>query len=172
MIEIERKFLVHNTGWGDSISCCRIEQGYLFINDDRNLRIRCIGADYTLTLKVNGDGLARYEFETDIDAEQGREMLGRLCVGHPIQKTRHVVEHTDKIWEIDVFEGANFGLIVAEIELTAEDEDFEFPAWIGAEVTDDMRYFNAALTSFPFSDWGVSYADLLSCASQNITSST
>jgi len=134
MIEIERKFLVRNMGWRDTISSCRIEQGYLFINDDRNLRIRCIGAVYTLTLKVNGDGLARYEFETDIDAEHG--------------------------------------LIVAEIELIAEDEAFKFPAWIGPEVTDDTRYFNAALTSFPFSEWGVSYADLLSSASQNITSST
>ena len=172
MIEIERKFLVRNMGWRDTISSCRIEQGYLFINDDRNLRIRCIGAVYTLTLKVNGDGLARYEFETDIDAEQGQEMLRRQCVGRPIKKTRHVVEHADKIWEIDVFEGANFGLIVAEIELIAEDEAFKFPAWIGPEVTDDTRYFNAALTSFPFSEWGVSYADLLSSASQNITSST
>lgn len=161
MIEIERKFLVRATDWPTPTASRRIEQGYLFITDERNMRIRRSGDDYTLTLKVQGEGLGRHEIETAIDAEQGQVLLDRLCVAPPIRKTRHIVSVDGKEWEIDVFDGANAGLIVAEIELASEDEAFARPAWLGPEVTDDPRFFNAALAGTPFSEWGVSYAELL-----------
>ena len=110
---------------------------------------------------LKGQGLARFEIETDIDSAQGKLMLNNLCVDSLIQKTRHVVEYGGKVWEIDVFEGVNAGLIVAEIELTTEDESFVLPDWIGPEVTNDSRYSNSSLTEVPFSEWGVSYSALL-----------
>ncbi len=161
MLEIERKFLVRNTSWEEPVSSHRIEQGYLFIAADRTMRIRRSDGTYTLTLKVQAEGLARHEIETEIDAGKGQALLDGLCVKPPIRKTRHVVIHKNKTWEIDIFDGANAGLIVAEIELTSEDEAFERPRWIGPEVTDDSRFFNAALSGRPFSEWGLSYADLL-----------
>ena len=147
MIEIERKFLVRDINWGQPLSNRRIEQGYLFIGEDRTMRIRRSGDRYSLTLKVTGDGLARHEIETDIEP--------------PILKTRHVVVFGGKNWEIDVFDGASAGLIVAEIELESEEESFALPPWIGPEVTDDDRFFNAALAQTPFLEWGISYAELL-----------
>ena len=161
MIEIERKFLVRDMDFGTPRSSRRIEQGYLFSTPERNLRIRRSGEDYILTLKVQAGGISRHEIETGIDAEQGQRMLDLLCVGAPIRKTRHIVEHAGKTWEIDVFDGANKGLVVAEIELASEDENFEVPAWAGPEVTGDTRFLNAELSRNPFGDWGVSYADVL-----------
>ncbi len=162
MIEIERKFLVRDMNWGEPLSSRRIEQGYLFIADDRNMRIRRSGDQYILTFKVRAGGLSRYEIETDIDATQGQLMLDKLCVGQVIRKTRHVVPYAGKTWEIDVFDGANAGLVVAEIELSAEDEFFEVPSWAGPEVTSDTRFFNATLSRTPFAEWGLSYPELLS----------
>jgi len=161
MIEIERKFLVRNMDWGEPLYRRRIEQGYLFIAPDRNLRIRRADDKYILTLKVQGEGLARHEIETDVEPEQGQKMLDDLCVERPITKTRHVVSYQGKTWEIDIFEAENTGLIVAEIELARQDESFALPDWAGPEVTDDARFFNAALSSAPFSQWGVSYGELL-----------
>ncbi|MEX2617219.1 MAG: CYTH domain-containing protein [Alphaproteobacteria bacterium] len=161
MIEIERKFLVRDMDFGTQRSSRRIEQGYLFSTPERNLRVRRSGDDYTLTLKVRAGGISRHEIETAIDAEQGQRMLDLLCVGQPIRKTRHIVDHAGKTWEIDVFDGANAGLVVAEIELSSEGEAFEMPPWAGPEVTDDARFLNAELSRNPFCDWGVTYAALL-----------
>ena len=160
MIEVERKFLVLNTGWDTPQASRRIEQGYLFMDNDRSMRIRRAGDDYILALKVRAEGIARHEIETNIDAEQGQAMLDGLCVGPSILKTRHEVAFAGKIWEIDVFDGANDGLIVAEVELSSEDEAFERPAWVGPEVTNDPRFLNTALSVYPFRDWGVSYTEL------------
>ena len=124
------------------------------------MRIRRSGDSYILSLKVQADGIGRHEIETDIDIKQGQAILDGLCVGPAIQKTRHEVLFEGKLWEIDVFDGANAGLIVAEIELSSEDESFARPAWIGPEVTDDSRFLNTALSVRPFREWGVSYADL------------
>lgn len=161
MIEIERKFLVRDKSWGTPLSSRRIEQGYLFIDDDRSMRIRRSGDSYTLTLKVAGGGLARHEIETHIEPGKGQFLLEKLCVEPPLLKTRLVVYFGGKNWEIDVFDGANAGLIVAEIELSSEEEPFALPSWAGPEVTDDNRFFNAALAKTPFSEWGVPYAALL-----------
>jgi adenylate cyclase len=160
MIEIERKFLVLTTDWGTPSTSRRIEQGYLFIAEDRSMRIRRSGDQYILSLKVRIDNLARHEIETDIDAKQGQAMLDGLCVGPSIQKIRHEVPFEDKIWEIDVFDGANAGLIVAEIELSSAADTFVLPSWVGPEVTDDPRFLNTSLSGHPFGEWGVSYAEL------------
>jgi adenylate cyclase len=161
MIEIERKFLVRDMDFGIPRSSRRIEQGYLFSTPERNLRIRRSGDDYILTLKVQAGGIARHEIETGIDAAQGQRMLDLLCVGQPIRKTRHIVDHAGKTWEIDVFDGANAGLVVAEIELSSEDEVFALPGWAGPEVTGDTRFLNAELSRKPFAEWGISYTALL-----------
>jgi len=161
MIEIERKFLVTSTEWGEPSDSSRIEQGYLFIGKDRSMRVRRIGEHYRLTLKVSQQGLARHEIETDIEPEKGQALLDDLCVEIPIQKIRHLVPFDGKVWEIDVFDGANAGLTVAEIELSSEQESFSLPPWVGPEVTEDSRFLNANLSSAPFSGWGQSYADLL-----------
>ena len=160
-LEIERKFLVASIDWGAPISSRRIEQGYLFIAPDRNLRVRRSGDSYVLTFKARAEGLGRHEIENPINAAQGRLALDRLCVSAVIRKTRHVVEHAGDRWEIDVFEGANAGMILAEIELTSEDQEFVRPPWLGPEVTGDGRFQNDSLSQHPFSEWGIDYAALL-----------
>lgn len=160
-LEIERKFLVRSTDWGSPISSRPIEQGYLFIGPDRNLRVRRTDENYVLTLKVRADGIGRHEIETPIGSLQGRLALTKLCVAPPLSKVRHVVEHASSIWEIDVFEGANAGLTLAEIELTSEDQAFERPGWLGPEVTGDGRFRNDYLARHPFTGWGISYQALL-----------
>lgn len=159
--EIERKFLVRSADWGPPVGSRPIEQGYLFIGPDRNLRVRRSGDSYVLTLKVRAEGIGRHEIETPLDPEQGRLALDRLCVAPPIRKVRHVIDHAGSLWEIDVFEGANAGLILAEIELAAEDQPFLRPHWLGREVTADGRFFNEYLARHPFADWGIGYQALL-----------
>ena len=143
--EIERKFLLDGDGWRKlAHSAKRLEQFYLFAGEDRSCRVRITdGASAKLTLKI-GRGLSRGEFEYDIplmDAETLRESaLGRI-----IEKTRHLVKNGPHTIEIDVYEGALSGLLVAEIELGDENESFERPDFLGAEVTGDERYLNQTL---------------------------
>jgi adenylate cyclase len=169
MIEIERKFLVTNTDWGAPETTHRIEQGYMFIEEDRNMRIRRSGDIYTTALKVSIDPLTRYEFETEIEPEHGLLMLSKLCVSQPVRKTRHLISFKGMAWEVDVFHDSNAGLIVAEIELSATDEHFETPPWVGPEVSADKRFANAALSKTPFRDWGLTYQELVSQKSAPVT---
>ncbi len=162
MLEIERKFLVRDAAWGTPRSSRKILQGYVFIGAERNLRVRYTNDSYLLTLKVRSEGISRHEIEFPIDAEKGRFILDKLCINPVIEKTRHVVEYEGKTWEVDEFEGANSGLVVAEIELSAVDENFLHPSWLGPEVTDDDRFFNACLSERPFESWGMTYRELLS----------
>ena len=161
MIEIERKFLVRSTNWGEVKDMLKLEQGYLFISPERNMRVRRTGDAYEMTLKVQGQGLARHEINTPIAPEKGQKILDELCVESPIQKTRHIFEYMGKVWEVDVFEGANAGLILAEVELESETEAVDLPPWIGPEVTEDDRFFNSALSGNPFGEWGIGYEDLV-----------
>lgn len=161
MLEIERKFLVQSTDWGAPRSSAAMAQGYVFVGPDRSLRVRRVGDRHILTLKVSAGGIGRHELEWEVDPEEGWLILDQLCVGGVVVKTRHLVDHAGKTWEIDVFEGDNAGLIVAEIELTAEDEAFEKPPWLGPEVTHEPRFLNAALSQRPFRDWGLGYDALL-----------
>jgi adenylate cyclase len=162
MIEIERKFLVKNTAWGTPTSTHRIEQGYMFLGEDRNMRIRRSDEIYSTALKISIDPLTRYEFESEIEPAQGRVMLAELCVSRPVKKTRYLISHHAMMWEVDVFDGSNAGLIVAEIELPSADKSFDTPPWVGPEVSDDKRFANAALSQTPFCDWGLTYQELVS----------
>jgi len=153
-LEIERKFLLKNDDWKtqahDRQPYC---QGYLLSDGKRTLRIRTAGEKGFITIKGKAKGLARPEFEYEIPLEEARELL-KLCDPPLIVKTRFFVQHAEHLWEIDVFEGDNAGLIVAEIELQEEEEIFARPAWLGEEVTDDRRYSNASLSRNPWKIWG------------------
>jgi adenylate cyclase len=159
-MEIERKFLLRSEHWPTPQSSHRITQGYLFSEAERSLRIRRLDEAYILTFKANAGGISRHEIELPADPVRGRELL-QHCQSGMIDKIRHKVLYAGKIWEIDVFAGANAGLLVAEIELEREDETFARPDWIGPEVTGDSRFFNTALARQPFAEWGLSYAGLL-----------
>jgi len=149
--EIERKFLVKSDMWRQSAEGVPYVQAY--IEADCTVRIRLVGNDGFITLKGRPTGLTRSEFEYAIPAEDAKAMITELCKNPYIEKTRYKVVHANHVWEIDEFHGDNTGLIVAEIELSEEKEAFAKPDWLGAEVTDDGRYYNASLVEYPFKDW-------------------
>lgn len=131
----------------------RIRQGYLSVDEERAVRVRVLDDLAWLTIKGGARGLARSEFEYPIPVPEANELLDALCHQPLIDKTRYERSHAGHRWEIDVFHGANAGLVVAEIELEREDEPFERPSWLGDEVSDDPRYYNANLIRHPFRDW-------------------
>ncbi|MCE7032426.1 CYTH domain-containing protein [Lysobacter sp. GX 14042] len=159
-IEIERKFLVSGDGWRAAAhEVLPMAQGYL--NDASSLdsgamrasvRLRISGDRAWLNIKSHEAGRSRQEFEYPVPVADARALLG-LCVGGTVDKRRHLVRHGGHLWEVDEFLGDNAGLVVAEIELDSPDEDFERPDWLGAEVTDDTRYYNLALASEPYGRW-------------------
>ena len=151
-VEIERKFLVCNEDWRSLGTPVQYAQGYLAADGVRTVRIRIAGDDGFLTIKGASTGISRLEFEYAIPASDALEML-RLCSIPVITKYRTKIAYEGKIWEVDEFEGENKGLIMAEIELTSEDESFGIPPWIGKEVTGDLRYFNSQLSINPFRNW-------------------
>lgn len=154
-IEIERKFLVKDDGWRKHIDRSQIyRQGYLKQDGKCTVRVRIGGNQAHLNIKGASKSISRAEYEYEIPMQEAGEMLDNLCVGSVIEKTRHLVKHGNHTWEIDVFQGDNAGLIVAEIELGAEDESFERPAWLEQEVSGDPRYLNASLVTQPFCNWG------------------
>ncbi len=149
-VEIERKFLV--SGEIPDGEKTDIVQGYLSLDRGRTIRVRIESGVATINVKGRTEGYSRVEFEYPVPLDDAREMM-ELCIGSPIEKTRRRVPHGGFIWEVDVFRGANEGLIVAEIELESEADTFEIPDWIGAEVTKDPRYFNSMLMRNPFCEW-------------------
>lgn len=153
-LEIERKFLLANSTWRQHIlNRSRYLQGYLSTQPQRTVRVRIADHHAWLTIKGENSGALRSEFEYSIPLADARQMLDQLCEQPLIEKWRHQIMHQDHLWEIDEFCGVNSGLIVAEIELKHPDEDFARPDWLGQEVTDDPRYFNANLLAHPFSRW-------------------
>lgn len=154
--EIERKFLVKGDEWRTTSARC-YWQGYLNQDSERSARVRLIedgaGARGFMTVKGISRGAARVEFEYAIPPEDARQMLEGLCLQPLIGKERHKVEYDGFLWEIDEFFGENAGLIMAEVELTDENQEVPMPPWIGAEVTGKPRYFNANLGSYPYSQW-------------------
>jgi len=151
--EIERKFLVTNDAWRGLGTHSVFRQGYLSTVKERTVRVRVIGDRGFLTIKGITVGATRTEFEYPIPADDAEAMLDDLCERPLIEKTRHIVESGELTWEIDEFAGVNQGLIVAEVELESADQEILLPEWIGAEVTDDPRYFNANLIADPYSKW-------------------
>lgn len=151
--EIERKFLVAGDFRGEVAGESRIMQGFLSSVPGRTVRVRVRGDKGYITVKGPAHGLTRFEWEKEISAVEA-ELLLRLCEPGLIDKTRCLVPAADgHTWEVDVFHGDNEGLVVAEIELGAEDEPFERPAWLGEEVTGDRRYYNSCLIKHPYKDW-------------------
>ncbi|MFI2810648.1 MULTISPECIES: CYTH domain-containing protein [Microbulbifer] len=154
--EIERKFLVE-PGFAATLATreggTAVSQGYLPVSGTSTVRARIYGDRGFLTLKGATRGISRSEFEYEIPVADAQEIIDTLCGGQVIEKTRHIVTVGQHKWEIDIFSGRNRGLVVAEIELESEAEEFERPDWVTAEVTGDPRYYNANLVDTPYCDW-------------------
>jgi adenylate cyclase len=151
--EIERKFLVQTDAWRSGAAGTLYRQGYLSTVKERTVRVRVAGKQGWLTIKGETHGAARDEYEYAVPVTDANAMLDTLCEQPIIEKTRWVLRAGKHTWEIDEFHGANQGLVVAEIELDAESEEFAKPAWLGTEVTGDNRYFNSHLVAHPFTTW-------------------
>lgn len=160
-VEIEKKFLVTGDGFKEGADRKVIRQGYIAADKRMNVRVRQKGDKCFLTIKAQRDETSRHEFEYEIPCAHAETMLKQVCEKPPIEKVRYTVDYAGETWEVDVFEGANAGLTVAEIELESADEPFDKPDWIGREVSSEPRYLNARLIEEPFNTWGVSYGDLL-----------
>ncbi len=155
-IEIERKFLVKNDAWRSQVlSESKLIQGYLARGQGTGATIRVRIGEGRAILNIKGvsKGLTRSEFEYEIPLQEGEEIVREVAIQPSIEKTRYHVRSGGHTWDLDVFEGENAGLVIAEIELQSEEEAFEMPEWAGEEVTDDRRYSNANLVEHPFSKW-------------------
>ncbi|MEN8192477.1 MAG: CYTH domain-containing protein [Bacteroidota bacterium] len=152
--EIERKFLVTSDFKSSSKKETRITQGYLSSVPERTVRVRVKGDKGFITIKGIGNesGASRYEWEKEIPVEEVKELLA-ICEPGVIDKTRYLVEAGNHTFEVDEFYGDNDGLTVAEVELSDENEEFEKPAWLGEEVTGDVKYFNSMLMKNPYKNW-------------------
>jgi adenylate cyclase len=152
-LEIERKFLVRDARWKALGPGALLRQGYLSSHPDRIVRVRIEGESAMLTIKGRTIGATRSEWEYPIPLEDANAFLNELCEKPIIEKIRYRILHEGMMWEVDEFLGDNAGLVVAEIELEAEDQPFSRPDWIGEEVTHDARYFNANLLRRPYTTW-------------------
>lgn len=151
-IEIERKFLVRDDSWRNGAVGTEYRQGYLAALPHCSVRVRVADGQAWLTIKSGDSGPRRQEYEYPVPMDDADGLLA-LCQPAMISKTRYLVPCGAHRWEIDEFHGENSGLVVAEIELADEDESFEKPRWLGKEVSDDVRYYNAALSSRPYRLW-------------------
>lgn len=153
-VEIERKFLLRSDAWRQLADAgSEYRQGYLHSDTSMVVRVRVADNAAWLTIKADAGGIVRREFEYPIPVADANDLLINLCRQPLIEKRRHRLEHAGHLWEIDVFHGANAGLVLAEIELTSPDESFVRPPWLAEEVSSDPRYFNAYLSQHPFSEW-------------------
>jgi len=153
--EIERKFLVKSTDFiKESNVNNRIVQGYLNSNPERTVRVRIKGNKGFLTIKGKGNesGTTRFEWEKEISLFEAEALL-QLCESGSIDKIRYEISIGKHMFEVDVFSGENQGLIIAEVELSSENEFFEQPNWLGKEVTGDKKYYNSYLSENPFCTW-------------------
>lgn len=156
MIEIERKFLVTYDAYKAlAFAKNQIAQGYLNSNPERTVRVRIKGEKGFLTIKGKGNhsGMSRFEWEKEIPVAEAKALLD-LCESGVISKMRFEVKVGHHVFEVDEFYGENSGLIIAEVELDSETESFEKPSWIGEEVTNNERFYNAFLSQNPYSKWG------------------
>ena len=154
-IEIERKFLVQGEFRKHASRMIEITQWYLVVNSEQTVRIRMQDdKNFFLTEKgiTNASGLSRSEDEHEITREEAEELL-KSCDSRMIIKTRYLVPIGNHTWEVDIFHGENEGLVIAEIELLFEDESFIKSAWVGMEVTGEIKYYNSSLVKFPYKQW-------------------
>ncbi|HSZ25383.1 MAG TPA: CYTH domain-containing protein [Cytophagaceae bacterium] len=152
--EIERKFLVKKEIWLKAAKPIPdfYRQGYLYSDVSKTIRIRVTNTTAFLTIKGRTIGFSRPEFEYEIPQKEGVEILN-IMTENNLEKYRYNIYFEGKLWEVDEFKGENEGLLLAEIELTSADETFTLPDWIGEEVTQDNRYYNAYLSRHPFLKW-------------------
>lgn len=152
--EIERKFLVNKKLWRKTQKPqgLPIRQGFLLTEPEKTIRIRLTPEKAFLTIKGIGEGIVRTEFEYEIPRNDAEEILNQFPV-RELSKVRFKVEFENKLWEIDEFSGENEGLILAEIELEDENEEFTKPEWVEEEVTENPAYYNANLVNHPFQNW-------------------
>ena len=152
-LEIERKYLIDLEKIGILENGIRIKQGYLSTDKNAVVRVRIKNDKSYLTIKGSNCGIARLEFEYEIPLDEANEMIEKLCQKPVIDKTRYIINHENHTWEVDVFYGDNDGLVVAEVELSSEDEAINLPLWIKEEVSHDDRYYNSNLMKHPYKDW-------------------
>lgn len=155
MIEIERKFLVLSNDFiTQAVTKKRIVQAYLNSNVERTVRIRIKDEKGFLTVKgeSNATGTTRLEWETEVPLLAAEKLL-TICENGVIDKIRYEIKIEKHIFEVDVFSGQNEGLIIAEIELRSEEEQFKKPSWLGKEVTNDPRFYNSYLSKNPYINW-------------------
>ena len=152
-VEIERKFLVTGELWKKGARGILYRQGYLSTKKERTVRVRSVKDKAFLTVKGISTGISRLEFEYEIPLADAEKMLDELCAHPIIEKYRYRITCHGFVWEIDEFLGDNSGLVIAEIELAGEDQDFARPSWLGREVSGDPRYFNSSLTVNPYRFW-------------------
>ncbi len=151
--EIERKFLVTNLSWREQAKGSLLRQGYISDQDGRVVRVRIEGDQAWLTIKGKTQGISRGEWEYPIPVSEAEQLLAQVCLQPILEKYRYRLSLNGLVWEIDEFLGVNAPLIVAEVELNSEDQQFDKPEWLGAEVSHDRRYANAALITHPYSRW-------------------
>lgn len=153
-IEIERKFLLKDDSWRQQADAGTLyRQGYLVGAKQASVRVRIEGGRAFLNIKSMTLGVTRHEYQYPIPLDEAKELLDNLCEKPLVEKTRYRVRHADHEWEIDVFAGANAGLIVAEVELQSEQEAISLPPWAGVEVSSDPRYYNVNLVKHPYNTW-------------------
>ena len=152
-MEIERKYIVRADLWKPVGPGVQIRQGYLSSVKDRVVRIRTADVHASLAVKGISHGISRLEFEYSIPLHDAIVMLNHLCEQRLVEKTRYYEQVGDCVWEIDVFQGLNEGLVLAEVELVTESDPVELPPWAGKDVSIDPRYFNSNLARNPYRNW-------------------
>ncbi|HBM15606.1 MAG TPA: adenylate cyclase [Lentisphaeria bacterium] len=152
-IEIERKFLVRDSSWMKGVPPIYYCQGYISTHNGATVRVRIGENKAYLCIKSIAVKISRSEFEYPIPIEDAKAILDNLCARPLIEKNRYKIKIGNLLWEIDVFEKNNKGLIIAEVELEREDQDIELPPWILREVTGDRKYYNSMLVQYPYSKW-------------------
>lgn len=155
MQEIERKFLVKSNDFKNEAICnTRIVQGFLSTHPERTVRIRIKGDKGFITVKgiSNKSGTTRFEWEKEIRINEAEQLL-KICESGTIDKIRYEVKKGSHVFEVDEFFGENEGLIVAEVELNDENEQFDKPDWLGEEVTGQLKYYNSQLSKTPYKLW-------------------
>jgi adenylate cyclase len=154
-LEIERKFLVHTGLLPDLGDGTYIKQGYIDTGSMVSVRSRIKGSQGFLTLKgaSTDDGLSRSEFEYEIPLEDAHQIIDELCRAGTIEKTRYEIVSQNMTWELDVFSGANSGLVMVEIEVPEVSTKIVRPEWVGRELTGDVRYYNMNLATNPWPNW-------------------
>lgn len=151
-LEIERKYLVDPAKWTPTGKGIRLVQAYLSLDPNPTVRIRIAGEKAFLTIKGRSESISRPEFEYEIPVRDAQE-LQKMAISNPVEKIRYKVMYQGFLWEVDVFSGKNSGLIMAEIELESENQEFPRPDWLLEEVSYDGRYYNSFLSGCPFSEW-------------------